>query len=254
MQKYEAERRELMIDDPYKVLGVSRDATKDEIKRAYRRKAKEYHPDLHPDDPDAAKKMNEVNEAYDMLNNPEKYKKQQQNTYRNPYGDTYESTRQNGNGYSGQGYQGGYGNFGDFNFDDIFGFSGRTNEPIQPKAQPGDSNDIRQAIDFINMRQYQYANNTLNSIVSSERNARWYFLSALANQGLGNTVFASEQIDKAIQMEPGNAEYQNTRQNLYRTSYTYNDVGQEFQKYAQGMSKLCMGYCATQFFCMFCCH
>ena len=66
-----------MIDDPYKVLGVSRDATKEEIKRAYRKKAKEYHPDLHPNDPHAAEKMNEINEAYDMLNNPEKYKRQQ---------------------------------------------------------------------------------------------------------------------------------------------------------------------------------
>ena len=61
-----------MVDDPYKVLGVSRDASKDEIKRAYRAKAKEYHPDFHPDDPLAADKMNEINEAYDMLNNHER--------------------------------------------------------------------------------------------------------------------------------------------------------------------------------------
>ena len=56
-----------MVTDPRKVLGVSETASQDEIKRAYRRKAKECHPDLHPNDPDAAKKMNELNEAYDML-------------------------------------------------------------------------------------------------------------------------------------------------------------------------------------------
>ena len=52
-----------MVTDPRKVLGVSETASQDEIKRAYRRKAKECHPDLHPNDPDAAKKMNELNTA-----------------------------------------------------------------------------------------------------------------------------------------------------------------------------------------------
>ena len=54
-------RKPTMINDPYKILGVSPDASKDEIKSAYRKKAKLYHPDLHPDDPSAREKMNELN-------------------------------------------------------------------------------------------------------------------------------------------------------------------------------------------------
>lgn len=246
-----------MIEDPYKVLGVSHDATKDEIKRAYRRKAKEYHPDLHPNDPDAAKKMNEINEAYDMLNNPEKYRKEKQSNssaYQGAYGNSYGNPGWNGSDYHRQDYQGDFGNFGDFNFEDIFGFSGRNYEPVKPKVEPEDSPDIRQAVDLINMKQFQYANGILNSIVSRERNARWYYLSALVNQGLGNTLLAAEQIVKAIQMAPENMEYQKARQQLHRTEHTYNEAGQEFQKYAEGMNKLCMGFCATQFFFMFCCR
>ena len=52
-----------MMDDPYKVLGLSPDASDEEVKKAYRRLAKQYHPDLNPGDPVAAKKMQEINAA-----------------------------------------------------------------------------------------------------------------------------------------------------------------------------------------------
>lgn len=58
------------MKDPYSVLGVSKDATEDEIKSAYRRLAKKYHPDLHPGDPEAARKMHEINAAYEQIRNP----------------------------------------------------------------------------------------------------------------------------------------------------------------------------------------
>ena len=66
-----------MVNDPYQILGVSWDASEDEIRQAYRRLAKKYHPDLNPGDAQAAQKMNEINEAYDLLKNPQAYRQQQ---------------------------------------------------------------------------------------------------------------------------------------------------------------------------------
>lgn len=63
-----------MARDPYEVLGVPHNASEDEIKSAYRRLAKKYHPDLNPGDPTAAQKMNEVNQAYDRIKNPQSYR------------------------------------------------------------------------------------------------------------------------------------------------------------------------------------
>ena len=238
-----------MISDPYKILGVSQDATKEEIKKAYRQKAKEYHPDLHPDDPDAERKMNEVNEAYDMLNHPEKYKREERQNTGNPYGNPYGSSNgnPNGNPYGGYSYQ-------EFDFEDLFGFGNRNYGAARPEAQPGDSQDIRQAIDFINMGAYQYAVQILNGMVSAERNARWYYLSALANKGLGNAIQAAEQIDKAVQMEPNHPVYQNARAMIHRESYTYTETGQTYTPYADCAGRFCMSWFLMQLYCICCCH
>ncbi|MGN0353999.1 MAG: DnaJ domain-containing protein [Muricoprocola sp.] len=249
-----------MVEDPYKVLGVSENASKEEIKKAYRKKAKEYHPDLHPDDPVAAQKMNEVNEAYDMLNNPEKYKKQNtgrstagNNPYGNPYGGAYGNSYGNGQYYGdNQRGQGSYGTGGYGSYDDWFGFGRSEREAFHARSQAGDSELIRQAVDLINSKAYSYALQSLNYVVSSQRNARWYYLSALANYGQGNEMLALSQIQKAVQMEPENAEYRSVLQKMQRSSGSYDQAGQEFQRYAEGMGTFCGSLFMLQFCLMFC--
>ena len=73
-----------MMDDPYRVLGLTPDATDEEVKRAYRQLAKKYHPDMNPGDAYAAQKMNESTAAYDQIKNPP-----QQTTYRTQYTDPF---------------------------------------------------------------------------------------------------------------------------------------------------------------------
>ena len=61
--------------DYYKILGVSKDIPQDEVRAAYRKRAKQFHPDLHPDDPKAKAKFQALSEAYDVISDPEKRRK-----------------------------------------------------------------------------------------------------------------------------------------------------------------------------------
>ncbi|MGW8251193.1 MAG: DnaJ domain-containing protein, partial [Anaerolineales bacterium] len=64
--------------DYYKVLGVSRNASAEEIKKSYRKLARKYHPDINPEDENAEEKFKEINEAYQVLSDPEKRQKYDQ--------------------------------------------------------------------------------------------------------------------------------------------------------------------------------
>ena len=70
--------RELAFIDYYKIMGIPKDTPQKDIRAAYTRRAKQFHPDLHPDDPKAKAKFQALNEAYDVLNDPEKRRKYDQ--------------------------------------------------------------------------------------------------------------------------------------------------------------------------------
>lgn len=210
-----------MMDDPYKVLGVSPDASDEEIKKAYRRLAKEYHPDRNPGDKEAAKKMQRINDAYDRIKNPEKARQSQQSQ---GYG-----------GYGGYGY-GGYG---------------------QSYEQPTGDRYQQAAYQYIRFGRYREALNVLLSV--SQRDARWYYLSALANDGLGNQVTALEHIRRAVSMEPGNREYLNALEEIENGGATYRQQAGSYRGFSFGGSpcaSMCLCYAAQLLCCrgrFFCC-
>jgi curved DNA-binding protein len=139
--------------DYYKILGIDKNATEKDIKNAYRKLARKFHPDLNPNDPEANKKFQQINEANEVLSDAEKRKKYDQYGENWQHAEAYEQARQQQSsrgysGYSGGGEHGGYNfesfggegeDFSDF-FQSMFGNAGGAGRGRQARYRGQDYN------------------------------------------------------------------------------------------------------------------
>ncbi len=201
------------MNDPYKILGVSSNATDDEIKTAYRALARKYHPDKYRDSDlaeMAGEKMKEINAAYDEIQKIRSGKSTAgQGTYSgNPYGNPYGG----GNTYNG-----------------------------------GSSNPYVTARQLINLRRVAEAAQILSTIPESERGAEWHFLMGCVAVNRGHFVDAQQFFDTACGMDPNNAEYRDAQERLRNRSAGFGS-GQS----SRSSSCSCCDIC-TAFICADCC-
>ncbi len=120
--------------DYYKVLGVDKGASQEDIRKAFKKLARKHHPDLNPNDPDAKRRFQEINEANEVLGDPEKRKKYDQYGEHWQHADQFEAQQQYRQQYGGAGggaywsssggsFSGDEGEFSDF-FESLFGSRG----------------------------------------------------------------------------------------------------------------------------------
>ncbi len=170
------------MTDPYKVLGVSPDASDDEIKKAYRQLARKYHPDKYRDSDLAdlaSEKMKEVNAAYEEI----------------------KKMRESGgsSGTSNGGYSGAY-NYG----------GGTSSNPTY--------NEIRRMINSGNIGR---AEQLLYSVAEAQRNAEWNFLMGCVMARKGSYVDAQRYFDIACSQDPYNNEYRAAQNELRNRANGY---------------------------------
>ena len=172
--------------NPYEVLGVSRNASIDEIKRAYKELSRKYHPDSYVGNPLsslAEEKFKQVQEAYDAIMKEKN---------------------------------------GDYNYADNYNNNGYNN---------GESGEMAEVYNLLGRRAYSQALSLLDSMPN--RNAKWYYYSAIAQVGLGNNLRGMEYARMAVSMEPNNIEYQNL---VNRLSFQGNRYGEVRNVYRGGRS------------------
>lgn len=228
------------MTDPYSVLGVSRTASDDEIKKAYRSLSRKYHPDANINNPNKAQaeaKFREVQQAYKQIMQEKEY-------------------GSSSSGPSPEGYRG-FGNFGDFGSFGSFGgpFRGFSAE-YQRQAGPGATGNeedlhLRAAANFIQSRHYQEALNLLNGI--QNRNAQWYYYSALACSGIGSNVLALQHAREALRLDPGSLQYQTLVSRLENGGAWYQQQQRPYQTTFTGQGSLCTNLCLANLVCNLCC-
>ena len=119
----------MAVIDYYKTLGISKTASDKDIKKAYRKLARKYHPDLNPNDKEAEKKFKEINEANEVLSNPENRKKYDQYGAHWKNSEAYEQAKQQQQ-RTYQGQAGNSGGYSEQDFEDVFGsmFGGQASD------------------------------------------------------------------------------------------------------------------------------
>lgn len=213
------------MTDPYNVLGIGRDASDDEIKKAYRAKSRKYHPDANIDNPlkdEAEVKFKEVQQAYQQIMD------EREKGY-NAGGEEFE----------GFGGFGGFGNFG--------GYQG------QQRSQTETESDmhLRAAASYIQGARYKEALHVLEGI--KDHGALWHFYSASANSGMGSNVTALEHARTAVEMEPDNMQYQMMLQRLEGGGQWYQQRQSVYGFPIMGGNSMCVRFCAATLVCNLCC-
>ena len=221
--------------DPYEILGVSRSASEEDIKKAYKSLSRKYHPDANINNPhkdQAEERFKEIQQAYQQI------MKERTQGYSYQQGSS-------GGSYGNAGGYGGFGGFGDFGgFGGTYGGMGTGYE---------EDGHLRAAGNYVRNGYYKEARNVLDGMDESARGARWYYYSALAHAGLGNQVSALEHARRAQALEPGNRDYsalvyqfENGGTWYRQRQYTY---GQPYM----GGNGLCLKLCIANLLCNLCC-
>lgn len=213
--------------DPYSVLGINRGADADEIKKAYRKLSRKYHPDSNINNPNkdlAEEKFKEVQEAYECI----MYEREHGP---GTYGDNSDSSYNDGYEQSA--------GYGDYNR----GYSGGYNREYRNRQSSytgaDDSPRMKVIITYINRGQYEDALNILEGMKTHERTAKWYFLRAHVNEGMGNIINALDDAKRAMSMEPDNLEYSDYYMQLLNAGRMYSNMGMSHGRRMSPTSDCC---------------